>query len=108
MSGPAALDKPTPPDSARLTDADISKMLELLKGSTTVELKLMVDDAPGATLRRLGFDPVEAQPRQVYFFDTPDLSLNRAGAHRSGPQERWRQGRHSDQASPCRPVVDRC
>lgn len=78
MSGPAA-DKPTSPDSARLTDADIGKVLELLKGSTTLELKLMVDDAPGVTLRRLGFDPVEAQPRQVYFFDTPELSLNKAG-----------------------------
>lgn len=79
MSGPAALDQPTPPDSVRMADADIGKVMELLKGSNAVELKLMVDHAPGAILRRLGFDPVEAQPRQVYFFDTPDLALNRAG-----------------------------
>ena len=32
------------------------------------------------TLAKLqGVDPVEAQPRQTYFFDTPDLILNRAG-----------------------------
>jgi len=78
MNRPTTLDEP-PVDSARLTDADIGKVLELLKGSTALELKVMVDHAPGATLRRLGFDPVEAQPRQVYFFDTPDLALNKAG-----------------------------
>jgi hypothetical protein len=27
----------------------------------------------------LGLDPVEAQPRQAFFFDTPDLALNQAG-----------------------------
>lgn len=79
MSELAPLDEPAATDSARIADADIPEVLELLRGSTTLELKLMVDDAPGATLRRLGFDPVEAQPRQVYFFDTPDLALNRAG-----------------------------
>jgi hypothetical protein len=32
-----------------------------------------------ATIKGIGLDPVEAQPRQAYFFDTPDLALNRAG-----------------------------
>ena len=32
-----------------------------------------------ATIRAIGLDPVEAQPRQAFFFDTPDLALNRAG-----------------------------
>jgi hypothetical protein len=31
------------------------------------------------TIRGLPIDPVETQPRQVYFFDTPDLALNKAG-----------------------------
>lgn len=55
-------------------------MLELLKGSTSVELKLMVQDTDHrAAVKGLRFDPVEAEPRQVYFFDTPDLALDKAG-----------------------------
>ena len=27
----------------------------------------------------LGLDPIAAQIRQVYFFETPDLALDRAG-----------------------------
>ena len=55
------------------------KVFDLLKGSNSVELKLIVPDAQYGAIRRLGFDPVEAEPRQVYFFDTPDLALNNAG-----------------------------
>ena len=56
------------------------KVFELLKGSTSVELKLVVPDTSHrAAVKRLGFDPVEAEPRQAYFFDTPDLALNKAG-----------------------------
>ena len=79
MNEPAALEQAIAPASNRLPDADIGKVIELLKGSTSVELKLMVENSPGETLARLGFDPVEAQPRQVFFFDTPDLALNKAG-----------------------------
>jgi hypothetical protein len=32
-----------------------------------------------ATVKSIGLDPVEAQPRQAFFFDTPDLALNKAG-----------------------------
>jgi hypothetical protein len=32
-----------------------------------------------AIIKSIGLDPVEAQPRQVYFFDTADQALNRAG-----------------------------
>jgi hypothetical protein len=32
-----------------------------------------------AAVKSIGLDPVEAQPRQVYFFDTADQALNRAG-----------------------------
>lgn len=79
MNQPPALDQPTASDNTRIPDADIGKVLQLLKGSSSVELKLMVENVPSPTLRRLGFDPVEAQPRQIYFFDTPDLALNKAG-----------------------------
>ena len=44
------------------------------------ELKLTVPPASHRdTIQGLPIDPVESQPRQVYFFDTPDLALNRAG-----------------------------
>jgi hypothetical protein len=63
-----------------LSSADIANVLELVRGSKTVELKLTVPDQNHrAAIEALGFDPVEAQPRQAYFFDTPDLSLNKAG-----------------------------
>jgi hypothetical protein len=63
-----------------LSPDEILKVFELIKGSNSLELKLNVpDDGQRAAVRRLGFDPVEAEPRQVYFFDTPDLDLNKAG-----------------------------
>jgi hypothetical protein len=55
-------------------------MFKLVKGATSVELKLSVPVGVGnATIKSIGLDPVEAQPRQAFFFDTPDLALNRAG-----------------------------
>jgi hypothetical protein len=58
----------------------VATILKLLKGSNSVELKLVVP-ATGhrATVATIGLDPVEAQPRQAFFFDTPDLALNKAG-----------------------------
>lgn len=67
-------------DRQRLTDAQIIEMMGLIKGSKTVELKLTVpDNARYSTLQALGIDPLEAEIRQVMFFDTPDLDLNKAG-----------------------------
>jgi hypothetical protein len=55
-------------------------MFGLVKGATSVELKLSVPLASQrATIESIGLDPVEAQPRQAFFFDTPDLALNEAG-----------------------------
>lgn len=65
--------------NTRLSPEQLVEVLGLLKDATSVELKLMVPDSGSGVIRRLGFDPVEAQPRQVYFFDTPDLKLNQAG-----------------------------
>src|SRR4029450_3375330 len=68
----------TPP--GRLTDAQLVELIELTKGADSVELKLTApDSARGATMTALGMDPLEAQIRQVYFFDTPDLRLNHDG-----------------------------
>ena len=64
----------------RLSDEDLRRMLELIKGSDSVELKLTVEPAgQTSAVAALGMDPLEAQIRQVYFFDTPDLALYQQG-----------------------------
>ena len=55
-----------------------------------------------ATIRGLPIDPVEAQPRQVFFFDTPDLALNNAGVI---VRARRIQGGKADTVVKLRPVV---
>jgi len=66
-------------NSGGLSTDDLIKVLDLLKGSNSVELKVMVPDTHRGAIKALGFDPVQAEPRQTYFFDTPDLALNKAG-----------------------------
>ena len=64
----------------RLTDEAAAEVMRLLRGADSVELKATIPgDAHRATIRGLPLDPVEAQPRQVFFFDTPDLALDAAG-----------------------------
>jgi hypothetical protein len=66
--------------TARLSDEDTTRVLELLREADTVELKTSVAvAAQRAAIAGLRLDPVEAQPRQVFFFDTPDLALDQAG-----------------------------
>ena len=65
---------------SRLTADDLQKLVGLLSGADSTELKLTVPPSSHRdTIRGLPIDPVESQPRQVYFFDTPDLALNKAG-----------------------------
>jgi hypothetical protein len=65
---------------SRLTADDLQKLVGLLSGADSTELKLTVPPSSHRdTIRGLPIDPVESQPRQVYFFDTPDLTLNKAG-----------------------------
>ena len=65
---------------ARLSDDDLRTVFGLLAGADSTELKLTVPPASHRdTIQGLPIDPVEAQPRQVYFFDTPDLALTKAG-----------------------------
>jgi hypothetical protein len=49
-------------------------------------------------------DPLEAQIRQVYFFDTPDLSLNQHGVVL---RARRVQGKSGDCAVKLRPLTPR-
>ncbi len=63
-----------------LTDDQLRELLALAGQSDSVELKLTVpEDSYSATARALGMDPLEARIRQVFFFDTPELTLNHAG-----------------------------
>jgi len=63
-----------------LSDEDLVHVLPLLKGSNSVELKVTVpEDAHFDVLRTIGVDPLDARMRQVFFFDTADLTLDRSG-----------------------------
>jgi hypothetical protein len=65
------------PNLAPEQRAELHKVLE---GSDAIELKLTVpDDDQRSAVRALEMDPLEAEIRQVFFFDTPDLALNKHG-----------------------------
>jgi len=86
-----------------LSPEQLAEMMRLLKGADTAELKLTIPPtAQRATIAGLGLDPVEAQPRQVFFFDTPDLTLNAAGVV---VRARRIQGGRADTVVKLRPVV---
>jgi hypothetical protein len=81
---------------------DVAKAFELSKGSTSIELKLSVPAAGHrAAVTRLKLDPVEAQPRQAFFFDTPNLDLFKAGVV---VRARRIQGGRGDTVVKLRPV----
>jgi hypothetical protein len=87
----------------QLPDPQLAELLRLVKASKTVELKLTVPDADrGATVQALRLDPIDAQIRQVLFFDTPELSLNEAGVV---VRARRIQGGRADTVVKLRPVV---
>jgi hypothetical protein len=86
-----------------LSDADIVRLLETLKGADSVELKVTVPEPhQRATTTALELDPLEAQIRQVFFFDTPDLALD---AHGVVARARRIQGKGGDSIVKLRPVV---
>ncbi|SDX70128.1 hypothetical protein [Thiocapsa roseopersicina] len=89
----------TPP---AFSSPEVKKILQLAKGSKSIELKLSVPlTEHSATIKGIGLDPVEAEPRQVYFFDTPDLALNQAGLI---VRARRIQGGRADTVVKLRPV----
>jgi hypothetical protein len=71
----------TPAKSRKtFTDGELAQLLELIKDSDSVELKLTVPEPnQRSTVVSLGMDPLQAQIRQVFFFDTPDLALDAGG-----------------------------
>jgi hypothetical protein len=87
----------------RLSDEQVARMMELIKDSDSVELKLTVPaDDHRATVAALDMDPLEAQIRQVFFFDTPDLTLNQHGVV---VRARRVQKKGDDSVVKLRPVV---
>jgi hypothetical protein len=87
----------------RLVTDEQLELMKLLEGADSVELKLTVPATAGRNaVHALGIDPLEAQIRQVFFFDTPTLELNQAGVV---VRARRVQGRADDSVIKLRPVV---
>jgi hypothetical protein len=93
----------TAPSRPVFSDEELARLIELIKGSDSVELKLTVPEPhQRATIDAFGLDPLQAQIRQVFFFDTPDLALNAAGVV---VRARRVQGKGGDTVVKLRPVV---
>ena len=89
--------------SPTLTDEQRAEFLELAKESDSVELKLTVPELHHrSTAQALGLDPLQGQIRQVVFFDTPKLALDKQGLV---VRARRIQGKGDDSVVKLRPVV---
>src|SRR6201987_6446108 len=95
-----------PPAATRppaLSDEEVVRLTETLKGADSCELKVTVPEPhQRSTVAALELDPLEAQIRQVFFFDTPDLDLD---AHGVVVRARRIQGKGGDSIVKLRPVV---
>ena len=88
--------------TAGFSGEQLMELLSLIKDSDSVELKVTVPESDQrSTVGSLGLDPLEAQIRQVYFFETPDLKLDKAGVV---VRARRIQGKRSDSVVKLRPV----
>jgi hypothetical protein len=86
-----------------LSNAELARLMGLIKGADSVELKLTVPESDHrSATRALGIDPLDAQIRQVFFFDTPTLTLNKKGLV---VRARRIQGKGGDSVVKLRPVV---
>ena len=92
-----------PVNSGELDDNQLIEIMKLIEGADSVELKLTIPDAESrSTMQALELDPIDAQIRQVVFFDTPDLQLNGSGLV---VRARRSQGAQDDSVIKLRPVV---
>jgi hypothetical protein len=86
-----------------LNAEQLGQLLALVHTADTVELKATVPDSDRrSVVAAFGMDPLEAQIRQVAFFDTLDLALNRAGVV---VRARRVQAKPGDTVVKLRPVV---
>ena len=89
--------------SPTFSDEQLAELLDLIKESDSVELKLTVPEFhQRTTVVALGMDPLDAQIRQVFFFDTPELALDAQGVV---ARARRIQGKGDDSVVKLRPVV---
>jgi hypothetical protein len=89
--------------ASALTDEQLSELLALSKSADSVELKLSVPVSNRTkAAAELGVDPLDGEIRQVYFFDTPDLALNKSGVV---VRARRVQRKGDDSVVKLRPVV---
>src|SRR6185503_15405631 len=87
----------------QLTDEQLSELLSLTVDSDSVELKLTIPfPSQRTTIEALDIDPLDAEIRQVFFFDTPDLALYEAGVV---ARARRVQRKGDDSVVKLRPVV---
>jgi hypothetical protein len=88
---------------APIITPQLEELLHLVGDADSVELKLTVPNEDRQTaVAALGMDPLDARLRQVFFFDTPDLALDRAGVV---VRARRTQGASDDTVVKLRPVV---
>jgi hypothetical protein len=86
-----------------ISDDELERLLKLLEAADSVELKLTVPESDQrSAVAALGLDPIDAQIRQVFFFDTPDLALDKRGLV---VRARRVQGKGDDSVVKLRPVV---
>ncbi len=92
-----------PETTNTLSTEQLAQVLGLIRGADGVELKLSVpDEDRRSAVAVLDMDPLEAQLRQVVFFDTPDLTLNARGVV---VRARRVQGKTGDSIVKLRPLV---
>ncbi|HEX5260584.1 MAG TPA: hypothetical protein VFW18_03825 [Gaiellales bacterium] len=90
----------TPPT---FSGQELAKLLALIKGADSVELKLTIPEQhQRSAVAALGMDPLDAEIRQVVFFDTSELALDKQGLV---VRARRIQGRGDDSVVKLRPVV---
>jgi hypothetical protein len=86
-----------------LSGEELAELLGLIESADSVELKVTLPESEHrSAVRALGLDPLEAQIRQIYFFDTPDLRLQQSGL---AVRARRIQGRSGDSVVKLRPIV---
>jgi hypothetical protein len=93
----------TTTERPELSDEEFAELFALIKDADSVELKLTVPEHDQrATVAALGLDPLDGQIRQVFFFDTPDLTLDKHGVV---VRARRVQKKGDDSVVKLRPVV---
>jgi hypothetical protein len=86
-----------------MTDEQLQELTGLIKGADSVELKVTLPEASQrSSVRKLDLDPLDAEIRQVFFFDTPKLELDKSGLV---VRARRSQKKGDDTVVKLRPVV---